>query len=115
MPIYEYKCDSCDYYLEVLQKVSELPLTQCPQCKDSSLRKLVSAVAFKLKGTGWYETDFKDKKPDSKKDQEKTKDETKDKEGASASTKKEQVDKKEDKKEKIAKKPKLKEADRAAK
>ena len=63
MPIYEYKCDRCDHQLEILQKISDGPAKTCPECGADSLRKLVSAAAFKLKGTGWYETDFKDKKP----------------------------------------------------
>lgn len=67
MPIYEYKCDKCDHRLEKLQKISDEPAKTCPECGKDSLRKLVSAAAFKLKGTGWYETDFKDKK--SKKDE----------------------------------------------
>lgn len=63
MPIYEYKCDECDHRLEKLQKISDEPAKTCPECGEDGLRKLVSAAAFKLKGTGWYETDFKDKKP----------------------------------------------------
>ena len=63
MPIYEYRCDQCDHQLEMLQKISAEPAKFCPECGEDSLRKLVSAAAFKLKGTGWYETDFKDKKP----------------------------------------------------
>ena len=62
MPIYEYKCENCDHQLEILQKISDAPATTCPACGHDSLRKMVSAAAFKLKGTGWYETDFKDKK-----------------------------------------------------
>ncbi|HIF50612.1 MAG TPA: zinc ribbon domain-containing protein [Thiotrichaceae bacterium] len=63
MPIYEYKCGECDHRLEILQKISDDQETTCPECGKEGLRKLISAVAFKLKGTGWYETDFKDKKP----------------------------------------------------
>ena len=59
MPIYEYLCDACGERLEVMQKISERPLQQCPACKQNRLRKLVSASAFCLKGSGWYETDFK--------------------------------------------------------
>jgi len=62
MPIYEYKCTECEYRLEKLQKMSDDPLIDCPECGDSSLTKLVSASSFKLKGSGWYETDFKNKK-----------------------------------------------------
>ena len=59
MPIYEYKCQSCGHYLEILQRISEEPLSVCPECKKNTLKKLVSAPNFRLKGEGWYETDFK--------------------------------------------------------
>ena len=59
MPIYEYRCESCGHQLEALQKISDDPLTDCPQCENGGLRKLVSATAFRLSGSGWYETDFK--------------------------------------------------------
>jgi putative FmdB family regulatory protein len=59
MPIYEYVCHQCDHHLEALQKLSDEPLKFCPECGEASLRKQVSAAAFRLKGTGWYETDFK--------------------------------------------------------
>jgi len=62
VPIYEYQCDECEHKLEALQKISDAPLQECPDCGKQGLRKLVSAVAFRLKGAGWYETDFKDKK-----------------------------------------------------
>ncbi|MEX2524416.1 MAG: zinc ribbon domain-containing protein [Gammaproteobacteria bacterium] len=62
MPIYEYQCDSCGHHLETLQKISDPLLKTCPECGQDSLRKRVSAAAFRLKGGGWYETDFKDKK-----------------------------------------------------
>jgi putative FmdB family regulatory protein len=61
MPIYEYQCSDCDHRLEVIQKISEAPLVECPECGQPSLKRLVSAAAFRLKGTGWYETDFKHK------------------------------------------------------
>lgn len=61
MPIYEYQCDACGHRLEHLQKISEEPLKECPECGKPALRKLVSAAAFQLKGTGWYVTDFRDK------------------------------------------------------
>lgn len=60
MPIYEYQCQTCGHRLEKLQKISDAPLTDCPACGQPHLRKLVSAVTFRLKGGGWYETDFKD-------------------------------------------------------
>ena len=59
MPIYEYVCDNCSHHLEALQKMSDEPLVFCPECGEAGLRKQVSAAAFRLKGTGWYETDFK--------------------------------------------------------
>lgn len=63
MPIYEYRCKSCQHELEKLQKISDPPLVDCPQCGQPELTKLISAAAFRLKGGGWYETDFKkDKK-----------------------------------------------------
>lgn len=59
MPIYEYRCGSCGHQLEALQKISDEHLTDCPACGESALRRLVSAPSFRLKGGGWYETDFK--------------------------------------------------------
>ncbi len=59
MPIYEYRCDACGHELEAMQKMSEAPLTDCPACETASLRKLISAAGFRLKGSGWYETDYK--------------------------------------------------------
>jgi putative FmdB family regulatory protein len=59
MPIYEYQCQSCHEQLEALQKISDAPLLDCPKCGQPSLKKKVSAAAFRLKGGGWYETDFK--------------------------------------------------------
>lgn len=59
MPIYEYRCESCDHRLEKLQKMSEGDLVDCPECERPDLKRLVSAAAFRLKGSGWYETDFK--------------------------------------------------------
>ena len=59
MPIYEYECTDCGHKLEAIQKMSDDPLKDCPECDESALKKLVSAVGFRLKGSGWYETDFK--------------------------------------------------------
>lgn len=59
MPIYEYRCESCSHQLEKLQKISDEKLVDCPQCEQPTLKRLVSAAAFRLKGSGWYETDFK--------------------------------------------------------
>ena len=61
MPIYEYYCESCQHQLEALQKMTEEPLKECPECHQPTLNKLVSAPSFQLKGTGWYATDFRDK------------------------------------------------------
>ena len=77
MPIYEYVCDQCGHYLVALQILSDEPLFFCPECGDAALRKHVSAAAFRLKGTGWYETDFKNsdkKKPAEKADKADKKD-----------------------------------------
>ena len=59
MPFYEYRCASCGHELEAMQKMSDAPLTDCPSCARPELVKLVSAAGFRLKGGGWYETDFK--------------------------------------------------------
>lgn len=59
MPIYEYRCASCAFEDEFLQKVSDPKLTQCPKCGKPTFEKLVSAAGFQLKGNGWYATDFK--------------------------------------------------------
>ena len=59
MPFYEYECSACGHTLEVLQKISDAPLTECPNCQQETLTKLISRAGFKLTGTGWYETDFK--------------------------------------------------------
>ena len=59
MPIYEYQCSLCEHKMEALQKMRDDPLKQCPACARPGLRKLVSAASFRLKGKGWYETDFK--------------------------------------------------------
>jgi putative FmdB family regulatory protein len=62
MPIYEYRCDACGHELEALQKLSDPRLTECPACAADSLRRLISKPSFRLKGSGWYETDFKSDK-----------------------------------------------------
>ena len=59
MPIYEYACKSCDHRLDALQKMSDPALVDCPECGEPALKKLLSAPKFRLKGQGWYETDFK--------------------------------------------------------
>jgi putative FmdB family regulatory protein len=62
MPFYEYECQACKYYAEVMQKISDTPLTRCPSCGKRTLKKLLSVPVFRLKGSGWYETDFKSDK-----------------------------------------------------
>ena len=59
MPIYEYRCQVCGHELDKLQKMSDAPLIDCPACGKSTLKKLISASGFRLSGSGWYETDFK--------------------------------------------------------
>ncbi len=59
MPIYEYRCVECDHEFETIQKISEDPLKDCPVCQEAKLVKKISAAGFRLKGGGWYETDFK--------------------------------------------------------
>jgi putative FmdB family regulatory protein len=62
MPFYEYECASCKFYSEVMQKISDAPLRKCPSCGKNTMKKLISAPVFRLKGGGWYETDFKSDK-----------------------------------------------------
>jgi len=62
MPFYEYECASCRFYSEVMQKITDPPLRRCPSCGKNAMKKLVSAPVFRLKGGGWYETDFKSDK-----------------------------------------------------
>ena len=59
MPIYEYQCEFCGHVLETIQKITDEPRKDCPKCKKPALKKMISAGAFRLKGSGWYETDFK--------------------------------------------------------
>ena len=59
MPIYEYRCDSCGFQKEYIQRMSDALLTDCPECKKSTFSKMVTAAGFQLKGGGWYVTDFK--------------------------------------------------------
>ncbi|HJV87994.1 MAG TPA: FmdB family zinc ribbon protein [Noviherbaspirillum sp.] len=59
MPIYAYRCETCGFTKDVLQKLSDAPLTECPSCAKSTFRKQLTAAGFQLKGTGWYATDFK--------------------------------------------------------
>jgi putative FmdB family regulatory protein len=62
MPIYEYRCGACGHTLDALQKLADAPLKDCPECDEPSLKRLMSAPSFRLKGGGWYETDFKSEK-----------------------------------------------------
>ena len=62
MPIYEYQCQKCAHHLEALQKISDKPLRECPECGKHTLKRLMSAPMFRLAGSGWYETDFKSDK-----------------------------------------------------
>jgi len=59
MPIYEYVCVKCEHSMEAIQKMSDDPLKDCPECGEAALQKKISAAGFRLKGSGWYETDFK--------------------------------------------------------
>lgn len=63
MPIYEYRCASCGHTKDHLQKMSDAPLTDCPECGKSSYAKALTAPGFQLKGSGWYQTDFKNAAP----------------------------------------------------
>jgi putative FmdB family regulatory protein len=71
MPIYEYRCASCGFQKEYLQKLSDAPLKDCPECGKASLSKMVTAAGFQLKGSGWYATDFKNGQPAKSKDADK--------------------------------------------
>lgn len=69
MPIYEYECTSCHHHFDLMQKISDAPVKQCPQCFENTAVRLVSAAGFQLKGSGWYVTDFKNnKKSEAKKE-----------------------------------------------
>ncbi|MDR3501791.1 MAG: zinc ribbon domain-containing protein [Legionella sp.] len=61
MPIYEYQCTNCHHHFDLMQKISDEPVKQCPECGKDTVIKLISAAGFQLKGTGWYATDFKNK------------------------------------------------------
>ena len=71
MPIYEYTCTSCHHHFDILQKISETPVSQCPSCMQNTAIRLISPAGFQLKGSGWYATDFKNKdKPAPKKEKD---------------------------------------------
>lgn len=91
MPIYEYTCALCGHELETIQKMSDAPLVDCPECGKPGLKKRISAAGFRLKGTGWYETDFKG---GSAKKEDKDKKQTTGSEGKKEEGAKEKSDKK---------------------
>ena len=80
MPIYAYKCESCGHAKDVLQKMSDAPLVDCPACGKPAFKKQLTAAGFQLKGSGWYVTDFRDGKSDGKGGGDKAKDGEKSKE-----------------------------------
>jgi putative FmdB family regulatory protein len=88
MPIYEYRCSACGHQEDFLQKVSDPVLSQCPACGKATFEKQLSAAGFQLKGSGWYATDFKSKKPADKKTETntETKSETKSESKPTATT-----------------------------
>lgn len=61
MPIYEYECSNCHHQFDLMQKINDAPIIQCPHCFENTAKRLISASGFQLKGTGWYATDFKNK------------------------------------------------------
>lgn len=89
MPIYEYQCGNCKHVFDALQKMDAEPLTDCPECREPTLKKLLSAPNFRLKGGGWYETDFKKDKQRNlhEGDKKKTTDKKEDKPAKKDSTK----------------------------
>ena len=91
MPFYEYQCQACGAQVEVMQKITDAPLKKCPECGKSRLTKLVSAPVFRLKGGGWYETDFKTEKDNKRNlvetEKAESKPEDKGKDGAKAEAK----------------------------
>jgi putative FmdB family regulatory protein len=91
MPFYEYECANCKFYKEVMQKVSDAPLKKCPSCGKNALKKLLSAPVFRLKGAGWYETDFKSDKEQKRNLAEKEPEPEKKKEAANAKDVKSEV------------------------
>ena len=102
MPIYDYKCSNCGHEIEIIQKISDKPKIICPKCNSKSLKKLISAPSFRLKGVGWYETDFKTE--NRKNIAESGKTETKKKESSKQSTDSKKEKKKDKKKDNSSKK-----------
>ncbi len=72
MPIFDFKCEACGYSKELLRKISDPILTECPECYKKTFKKQVSAPSFQLTGSGWYVTDFKNKSKDTGKTENKT-------------------------------------------
>lgn len=102
MPIYEYKCRDCGHLMDALQGVNDTPLTDCPACSGTNLKRLISAPNFRLSGDGWYETDFKTE--NRKNIAESGKTETKKKESSKQSTDSKKEKKKDKKKDNSSKK-----------
>jgi putative FmdB family regulatory protein len=109
MPFYEYQCSACGAQVEVLQKITDAPLKKCPECGQNKLAKLVSAPVFRLKGGGWYETDFKSDKDNKRNlvdtDRDAGKEATADKAEAKSADKEKPADKADGKAEKTESKP----------
>lgn len=99
MPIYEYRCGACGYQKEFLQRISDAPRTDCPNCGKRSFKKLMSAAGFQLKGTGWYATDFKNSgaKPAAKQDKVEAKQDKAEAKQEKAESKQEKAESKQDK------------------
>lgn len=91
MPIYEYQCQACDHRFDKIQKMSDPTPSACPECQKDQLKRLVSAPSFRLTGSGWYETDFKNKGKEKPKEKQPSKTDTK----TTDSTKKDTPSKKE--------------------
>jgi putative FmdB family regulatory protein len=91
MPFYEYECPHCGFHDEVLQKITDKPLAKCPSCGKKGLKKLMSAPVFRLKGSGWYETDFKSDKENKRNLAAADKEESKSEDKAKAEVKPEAV------------------------
>ena len=102
MPIYEYKCSDCGHLMDALQGVNDSPLTDCPACSGTNLKRLISAPNFRLSGDAWYETDFKTE--NRKNIAESGKTETKKKESSKQSTDSKKEKKKDKKKDNSSKK-----------
>ena len=102
MPIYDYKCSKCEHEIEIIQKINDKPKEVCPKCNKKGLKKQISAPSFRLKGGGWYETDFKTENRKNIADSGKT--ETKKKESSKQSTDSKKEKKKDKKKDNSSKK-----------